>query len=157
VYEDPGVIANIKVSWLDPSKVRRMTFVGSRKMMVYDDMASEDRIRIHDKGVLRPEGDANDAGIPMSYRYGDVVSPYFEMNEPLQVEDEHFLDCILTGMIPVSNGENGLAVVRALEAAQRSLDLGRAVALDELDPVPDPGSALIPAQRSATKTEKSVL
>jgi predicted dehydrogenase len=65
----------------------------------------------------------------MSYRYGDIVAPYLVVNEPLRVEDEHFLDCVQTGMRPLTDGANGLAVVEVLEAAQRSMREGVAVRL----------------------------
>jgi hypothetical protein len=68
----------------------------------------------------------------MSYRYGDIVAPYLEVNEPLRVEGEHFLDCIQTGMQPLTDGANGLAVVEVLECAQRSLESRRAVRVEEV-------------------------
>ena len=111
------MVANVHVSWLDPCKVRRVTMVGSQKMVVFDDLAAEERIRVHNKGVAQPETEGDLTQAPMSYRYGDVVSPYLVFNEPLSIEDEHFTDCILTGMRPLTDGENGLAVVEVLEAA----------------------------------------
>jgi predicted dehydrogenase len=134
-YEDPGVFANVSVSWLDPRKVRRVTVVGSNKMVVFDDLEAEQRIKIHDKSVqAMTNGDAEEdlTAPPMSYRYGDIVAPYLVFNEPLRVEDEHFIDCVQTGMDPLTNGENGLAVVEVLEAAQMSIREGRAVRIDEV-------------------------
>lgn len=131
-YTDPVLHAHIHVSWLDPCKVRRVTVVGSRKMVVYDDLASEERIRIHDKGVVQMRADLDDTQPPMSYRYGDVVAPYLSMNEPLLVEDRHFVDSIVSGSRPLTDGYNGLAVVEVLEAAQRSLERGTAVDIAEL-------------------------
>lgn len=131
-YANPGVFANIHVSWLDPCKVRRVTVVGSKKMVVFDDLATEERIRVHDKSVLENPHEDNLSTPPMSYRYGDVVSPYMVMNEPLAVEDEHFVDCCLTGMRPLTGGENGLAVVQVLDAAQRSFMEGHAVTVAPL-------------------------
>lgn len=131
-YDDPCLSANIHVSWLDPCKVRRITAVGSRKMAVYDDLAADDRIRIFDKGVAPvPLGD-DLTQPPISYRYGDIVAPFVASNEPLAVMDRHFVDCIATGKTPDTDGENGLAVVEVLEAAQLSLHKGRKVLLDEL-------------------------
>jgi hypothetical protein len=76
----------------------------------------------------------------MSYRYGDIMSPFVSAEEPLSVQDEHFVACIATGAVPDTDGSNGLAVVEVLEAAQHSLQLNRPVQLDELatdaDPVP---------------------
>jgi len=131
-YEDPDVIANVHVSWLDPCKVRRVTIVGSQKMVIFNDLATEERIRIHDKGVRELNDGADLTQPPMSYRYGDVVAPFLAVNEPLMVEDEHFLDCAISGMHPLTDGANGLAVVEVLEAAQLSADEGREVRLDEL-------------------------
>ncbi|GAB2755196.1 Gfo/Idh/MocA family protein [Nocardioides pakistanensis] len=134
-YDEPGVFANVNVSWLDPRKVRRVTLVGSKKMVVFDDLDAEQRIKVHDKGVqAMTSGEAEEdlTSPPMSYRYGDIVAPYLVVNEPLRVEDEHFVDCVQTGMEPLTNGENGLAVVEVLEAAQISMREGRAVRIDEL-------------------------
>ena len=132
-YESPAVEANVHVSWLDPCKVRRVTMVGSAKMVVFDDLDNEERIRVHNKGVSE-ESDAEDlTKPPMSYRYGEVIAPYLVVNEPLSLEDEHFADCALTGMRPLTDAANGLAVVRVLEAAQRSFRERREVAIDEIE------------------------
>jgi len=131
-YDDQGLSANIHVSWLDPCKVRRLTVVDSRKMAVYDDLASEEPIRILDKGVLAPPSAGNLTQPPMSYRYGDILVPFVAPHEPLSVQDRHFVECIRSGATPMTDGANGLAVVEVLEAAQRSLRLGRPVPLYEL-------------------------
>jgi predicted dehydrogenase len=128
-YRDPDVSATIHVSWLDPCKVRRMTVVGSAKMAVYNDLSSEERVRVYDKGVVPVEPAETLAQIPMSYRYGDIVSPFLSFEEPLLVQDGEFVSCILTGERPHADGENGLAVVRVLEAAQSSLQTGRSIRL----------------------------
>lgn len=133
-YDDQGLSANIHVSWLDPCKVRRLTAVGSRKMAVYDDLASEERIRVLDKGVSPPGEPGNLTQPPMSYRYGDILVPFVATDEPLGVQDRHFVDCVRTGATPLTDGANGLAVVEVLEAAQLSLRLGRPVPLYELAP-----------------------
>jgi predicted dehydrogenase len=131
-YDEPHVEANVHVSWLDPCKVRRMTIVGSSKMVVFDDLEGEERIRVHNKGVIPCDDSADLTMPPMSYRYGEVVAPYLVVNEPLLVEDEHFVDCVLTGMRPLTDGRNGLAVVEVLEAAQRSMKERREVFVDEV-------------------------
>jgi predicted dehydrogenase len=131
-FDDRGLSANIHVSWLDPCKVRRVTAVGSKKMAVYDDLAAEDRIRVLDKGVSPPPEGGNLTQPPMSYRYGDIVVPFVPPDEPLGVQDRHFIECIATGRPPLTDGENGLAVVEVLEAAQLSRRLGRPVLLEEL-------------------------
>lgn len=131
-FDDRGLSANIHVSWLDPCKVRRVTAVGSQKMAVYDDLAVDERIRVLDKGVcLPPEGD-NMTQPPWSYRYGDIVVPFISPDEPLAVQDRHFIECIATGARPLTDGANGLAVVEALEAAELSRRVGRPVLLAEL-------------------------
>jgi predicted dehydrogenase len=103
--------------------------VGSAKMAVYNDLAADERIRVFDKGVVRPETARTASDIPMSYRYGDISSPYIAFEEPLGVQDRHFVDCVLNGREPATPGENGLEVVRVLEAADRSLREGRPVRL----------------------------
>jgi predicted dehydrogenase len=131
-YDEPHVEANVHVSWLDPCKVRRMTIVGSSKMVVFDDLEGEERIRVHNKSVVQPDETADLTMPPMSYRYGEVVAPYLVVNEPLLLEDEHFVDCIQTGMLPLTDGANGLAVVEVLEAAQLSMREHREVFIDEV-------------------------
>jgi predicted dehydrogenase len=131
-FDDRGMSANIHVSWLDPCKVRRLTAVGSKKMAVYDDLNAEERIRILDKGVSLPQDGGNFTQPPMSYRYGDIVVPFIPSEEPLAIQDRHFIDCIARGARPLTDGENGLAVVETLEAAERSRRLGRPVLLEEV-------------------------
>jgi predicted dehydrogenase len=128
-YDEQKVFANVHVSWLNPQKVRQVTVVGSNKMVVFDDLKAEQRVKVHDKGVTAITDGTDLTAVPMSYRHGDIVSPYVAMNEPLRVEDEHFLDCVQTGLRPLSDGESGLEVVRVLEAAQRSMRDGVAVHL----------------------------
>jgi predicted dehydrogenase len=132
-FDDAGLTANIHVSWLDPCKIRRITAVGSKKMAVYDDLAAEERIRVLDKGVCLPSLENDDlTQPPMSYRYGDIVAPFVSPDEPLAVQDQHFIECIATGTRPLSDGEDGLSVVEALEAAEFSRKLGRPVLLEEI-------------------------
>jgi predicted dehydrogenase len=149
-YAERGVSAHIHVSWLDPCKVRRVTVVGSQKMAVYNDLESDERIRIYDKGVVRGSVTEPLGQPPMSYRYGDIVAPFMPSDEPLAVQDEHFVDCILSGKIPQSDGSVGLSVVRVLEAAQRSIDCGGPVRLDESGPAPTRAAALASALRGGT-------
>jgi predicted dehydrogenase len=131
-YPDLDLTANIHVSWLDPCKVRRVTVVGSRQMVVYNDLAAEERIRIFDKGVAVPDGAGDVPQMPMSYRYGEITSPYVPFEEPLGVQDRHFVSCVASGERPRTDGEVGMAVVKVLEGAELSLRLGRPVALEEL-------------------------
>lgn len=132
IYADEQLSAHIHVSWLDPCKVRRVTAVGSAKMAVYDDLHADERIRVMDKGVSPNLGD-DLSQPPMSYRYGDVTSPYVGSEEPLGIQDAHFVRCVLSGATPNTDGANGLAVVEILEAAQHSLTLHRPVWIHELE------------------------
>jgi len=119
------IIAHIHVSWLDPCKTRRITVVGSKKMLVYDDVESLEKIRIYDKGVDKLPYTDTYCDFQCSYRYGDVVIPHINFTEPLKIECQHFIDCIQeSATTPQSCGNSGLSVVRILEAAQRSLDNG---------------------------------
>lgn len=114
------VIANLHVSWLDPVKIRRLTVVGSKKMLVYDDI-SDNKVMLYDKGVDVPPYSITEEEFQASYRNGpESVVPY-EWVEPLHAECDHFIDCIRTGNSPRSDGEKGLKVVKILESAQRSL------------------------------------
>jgi hypothetical protein len=116
---------------LDPRKVREMTIVGTKKMLVYDDVSPNEKVRIYDRGVDTPRHYDSFGEFHYSYRYGDIVTPYLEEYEPLREECAHFLECIRTGMSPRSGGESGIAVVRILKAAEKSLRLGGArVSLD---------------------------
>ncbi len=118
-----GVLGHIHVSWLDPSKTRQLTVVGSRRMVVYDDVASEGKVKIYDKGVYR----RNEPGygeFQVKVHSGDITIPRLDMTEPLQLECQHFVDCIREGRTPLTDGVNGLRVVRVLAAAQASLEAG---------------------------------
>ena len=109
-----NVIAFVHVSWLDPNKIRRTTIVGSRKMLVYDDTALQEKIRIYDKGVdVQPYYDTF-GDFQFSYRYGDIQIPRIEESEPLKVECEHFVDCIRNGKTPRTDGLSGARVVSVL-------------------------------------------
>ena len=118
-----NVLAHVHASWLDPGKVRRMTVVGSRKMVVYDDVDAEAKIKIYDKGVYR-KGDPVYGEFQFRLHSGDIYIPKIDMSEPLQVECTHFLECVRSGQRPRSDGESGRRVVRVLEAAQESLSQG---------------------------------
>jgi predicted dehydrogenase len=130
-YADLGVRANIHVSWLNPEKVRRVTAVGSKKMAVYDDMADGERIRVYDKSAV-PPSEADGPLSQVAYHLGDIVSPFIAFSEPMAVQDQHFIDCIVNGTRPSVDGSSGLAVVQALECAQISLGEQRPVALAEV-------------------------
>lgn len=116
-----NITAQIHVSWLDPNKVRRITVVGSKKMVVYDDIEPLEKLKIYDKGVEAPAYATSFSDFQFSYRYGDVVIPYVKFEEPLRVECRHFVDCITNKSTPQSDGEVGTRVVRILEALDHSL------------------------------------
>jgi predicted dehydrogenase len=113
--------ATIQSSWLEPRKVRDMTIVGTRRMIVYDDLQTHEKIRIYDTRVERPPHNDTFADFHYSYHYGDSYIPHIQQEEPLKVECSHFLDCIEKGITPLTNGLKGLELVRILEAASKSL------------------------------------
>ncbi len=127
-YPD-DVLAHVQVSWLDPGKVRKMTVVGSEKMIVYDDVADA-KIQVYEKGIRKQNisdslGRYDDFGkFQLIKVAGDVLFPKLDFVEPLKLECSHFLECIAGGQTPKTDGPNGLRVVRILEAAQRSLESG---------------------------------
>ncbi len=121
-----GSTAIIQSSWLDPRKVREMTIVGSKRMIVYDDVAALEKIRVFDVRVDHPPHYDTFAEFHYAYHYGDVYAPYIKQEEPLKTECQHFLDCIRDGTVPLSNGTKGLELVRILEASSESLRLGGA-------------------------------
>jgi predicted dehydrogenase len=123
-----GVIAFVHSSWLDPNKVRKTTIVGSKKMLLYNDVETQEKIKIYDKGVDAPPYYDTYADFQFSYRYGDIHSPRLDDYEPLKKQSMHFLECIEKGVPPKSCGYSGLRVVSVLEAASQSLKKeGRAV------------------------------
>jgi len=113
--------AIIQSSWLDPRKVREMTIVGDQRMIVYDDLATQEKIKIYDVRVQRPPHYDTFAEFHYAYHYGDIYSPYIKQDEPLKLECQHFLDCINHNQVPTTSGERGLEVVRVLEASSESL------------------------------------
>jgi predicted dehydrogenase len=119
-YENPQVTGYAHLSWLDPRKTRTVTVVGSEKMAVYDDMADEP-LRIFDRGVMGCEGPSPSHERPVQYRYGDIVSPHIRLEEPLALQDRHFIDCIRNNTAPDTSGEQALGIMATLEAIDRSI------------------------------------
>lgn len=119
----PGnVIGNIHVSWADPNKVREVVAVGSQRRIVFDDLNNLERVRIFEKGVSPSPAEADSFGeFRFLVRDGDIISPRIEPSEPLKNQCAHFLDCIEKAMRPLTDGQNGLEVVRVMEAVQESL------------------------------------
>ncbi len=134
VFMDVGYpgnrIAHIHVSWLDPNKIRRTTVVGKEKMIIYDDMSNDAKVKVYDKGVSKVQAPSGALEAPpfgefqFLTRTGDVWIPKIDFQEPLRVEVAHFVACVEGGERPLTGGLNGLAVVKALEAAERSLASG---------------------------------
>jgi predicted dehydrogenase len=125
-YNKPKVTGYAHLSWLDPRKTRTVTIVGSEKMAIYDDLA-EERLRIYDRGL---EGDIDGTPSherPPTYRYGDMIAPYIRPDEPLAVQDRHFVDCIRTHTEPETGWTTGLEIVAVLEALEKSMLQGRLV------------------------------
>jgi predicted dehydrogenase len=112
-----GLSAHLHLSWLDPHKERRFTVVGSRRMATFDDMALEGKVTVYDKGFDQ----SVDGYGEYITRSGEIFSPWISNQEPLRIECEHFLECILEGRTPRSDGASGLRVVRVLEQLQESL------------------------------------
>jgi len=112
-------MANIHLSWLDPHKLRRITIVGSKKMVVFDDMEASEKLKIYDKGVKNLSYDTY--GEYLGLRFGDIIIPSIKMVEPLRAEAEHFIRCIESRKEPKTTGKDGLEVVKILAAAQQSL------------------------------------
>lgn len=119
-----GILAHARMSWLDPCKTRRITVVGRRQMVIYDDLESHEKLKMYDKNVSTIRQTDTFGEFQFAYHYGSVVSPYIEFEEPLRVECRHFIECVSQRKQPVTDGANGTSVVRVIEAAQRSLHEG---------------------------------
>ncbi len=126
-----GLIASVHVNWLSPVKIRHFLVGGSRRSALYDELDPSERLKIYDRGVDSTPDPESRRRILVSYRSGDVVAPALEPVEPLRAMVEHFADSVARGAAPLSDGEQGLRVVRILAAADRSLAAGgAAVTLD---------------------------
>ncbi|SRR5689334_1707903 len=119
VYFPRNVIAHINVNWLSPVKVRTTLIGGEKKMLVWNDLEADEKIKIYDKGVDFSRKDVYQ--LLVSYRTGDMWAPQVEQVEALRVELGHFLDCVQHGKTPINDGVSGLRVVRMLEAAEKSV------------------------------------
>ena len=121
VYFPRNVIAHINVNWLSPVKVRTTLIGGEKKMLVWNDLEADEKIKIYDKGVQKSAGPEGVHRMLVSYRTGDMWAPQVERTEALAVEMAYFLDCIRDNKTPFNDGQAGLRVVRMLEAADRSV------------------------------------
>src|SRR5262249_27296701 len=120
-----GCLAHFHVSWLSPVKVRRVMLAGSKKMILFDDLEVAEKVKVYDSGVsIEHNGNGAQYRMLVDYRIGDMTSPALRSKEALQTEVEHFVRCVNGEEKPRTGGEAGLAVVRILEAAQRSLERG---------------------------------
>ena len=117
-----GKMAHIHVSWLDPHKIRRVTLVGSQKMVVFDDMQAAEKIRVYDKGATVKSVESYAEAVTL--RTGDILIPKIPAGEPLKTECKHFIDSIVNDATPRSDGQDGLRVVKILEAGSESLANG---------------------------------
>ena len=129
VYFPGDIVAHINVNWLSPVKVRTLLIGGKHKMLVWNDVEPDEKIKVYDKGVDIRDGQGV-YDLLVSYRSGDVWVPKVEPTEALQLELGYFTNCILNDRTPSNDGEAGLRVVRLLEAAEQSLqERGRLVSL----------------------------
>ena len=124
-FEDNGFMAHFHVNWLSPVKIRRTLISGDKKMLVWDDLSPDEKIKIYDRGVefKSTNGTAKDGinDLLVSYRSGDVYVPKIDNTEALRAEVEYFVRCLEKNEEPFNNGQTGLQVVRLLEAADRSI------------------------------------
>jgi predicted dehydrogenase len=121
VYFSKRVIAHINVNWLSPVKVRTTLIGGEKKMLVWNDLEADEKIRIYDKGVSMSSNPSNLHQLLVSYRSGDMWAPQVEQVEALRAETGYFLKCIEENKVPFNDAVNGLRVVRLLEAAEKSV------------------------------------
>jgi predicted dehydrogenase len=136
-----GRIAHIHVSWLDPHKTRKLTVVGSRRMVVLDDTAAGHKLTIFDKGFVLNR-DPRSYADWISMRQGDIIIPKLDATEPLLLEAQHFVECIVGQRRPLSDGEGGTLVVSVLEQGQRSLERGGETMAIPVSPIPPQASFL---------------
>jgi len=130
IYFPGNVIAHLNVNWLSPVKIRTTLIGGQKKMLVWNDLVSDEKIRVYDKGVdgvpglLDAESKEKSYGLRVSYRSGDMWAPRVNQVEALQGEAAYFVECINNNVTPKNDGAAGLRVVRMLEAIIKSLNLG---------------------------------
>ena len=128
-----GIVGHLHVSWLDPHKSRKITVVGEKKMVVFDDMESERKITVYDKGATTTRTKFETYGEFVTLHFGDIHIPKIGNDEPLRIECQHFIDCINGDLQPRSDGRDALNVVKVLDAMEVSLrEGGRPVMTAEL-------------------------
>ncbi len=120
IYFPRNIIAHINVNWLSPVKIRTTLIGGQKKMVVWNDLVADEKVRVYDKGVQITSGEGI-RDLLVSYRSGDMWAPQLEQSEALHVELEYFADCVINNKTPFNDGHAGLRVVRMLEAAEESI------------------------------------
>lgn len=129
VYFPGNLIAHFNISWLSPVKIRTTLIGGHKKMVVWNDLVADEKIRVYDRGVENGKvlGHENKNLLRTHYRMGDMWSPRLEEVEALKSETKYFLECVDRNVKPINDGANGLKVVKLLETAVKSLKMGGAV------------------------------
>jgi len=117
----PDKIAHINVNWLSPVKVRRLLVGGSKKMIVYDDVDPDEKVKVYEKSITEKLDPENIRNMLISYRTGDIWCPKIENTEALRNEIDHFLDCVEKKHPPISNARQSISILRVLEAANQSI------------------------------------
>jgi predicted dehydrogenase len=120
LYFENRIMAHIHLSWLDPHKVRKTTIVGANKMAVFDDTEASEKLKIYNNHAELPS--IRSYGDSIQVRFGDILIPRIDMIEPLKLECQHFIECVKNHTVPLSDGQDGLRVIRILEAAQKSME-----------------------------------
>ena len=131
MFFDGNLIAHVHANWLSPVKVRRTLLGGSRRMVVFDDLEASEKIKVYDRGISLNTSPENVYQMLVAYRTGDMWAPQLAVTEALAAEAAHFVDCVVNGTTPTTDGQAGLRVVRLLEAATESMvNQGRLVNLE---------------------------
>jgi predicted dehydrogenase len=121
MYFPDKVIAHLNVNWLSPVKIRTTLIGGEKKMLVWNDLEADEKIKVYDKGVERQHNGNGGYDLRVSYRAGDLWAPRVEQSEALTLEAQYFVDCIMNGQTPFNDGHAGLRVVQMLEAIDQSM------------------------------------
>jgi len=133
IFFDAPLIAHVHVNWLAPVKIRRTLLGGSRRMVVFDDLDASEKVKVYDRGISLDSSPENVYQMLVGYRSGDMWAPKVALTEALNVEATHFVDCVMHGIQPITDGESGLRIVRLLEAASASMAAqGRPVTLGQM-------------------------
>ena len=121
MFFEGSLIAHVHVNWLAPVKIRRTLLGGSRRMVVFDDLETSEKIKVYDRGISVDPSPENVYQMLIGYRTGDMWAPKLQLAEALHAEAAHFIDCVSSGRRPYTDGEAGLRIVRLLEAASASM------------------------------------